>query len=136
MKVKCISNTGKALNGYQRKPLGSSDITQYGQLEISKEYIVMGMIMSEGYLSYLVDDGVISACPYQLFEVIDNKLTSNWFFKSFTKDDDIYPYQEAVWGYYELCFDTNHYEQLVDMEENAMRIYFRRKIEIENELLE
>ena len=136
MKVICKSNTGKALTGYERKPLGCSEITQYGQLEIGKEYLVMGMIMSKGYLSYLVDDGVISACPYQLFEIIDNKLTSNWYFKAFTKDDDIYPYQEAVWGYYELCFDTNHYEQLVDMEENAMRIYFRRKIEIENELLE
>ncbi len=131
MKVKCIFNTGKALLDYERIPLGTTDITQYGQLEIGKEYLVMGMIMTDGYLTYLVDDDVINACPYQFFEITDSQLTPNWYFKALTKQDKNYPNQEAVWGYYELCFNDNHYAQLVDMEESAMRIYFKRKIETE-----
>jgi hypothetical protein len=137
MKVRCLYNTGEILLDYQRIPLGTSIETRYGQLEINKEYLVMGIIIGQGILSYLVDDGgIISACPYQLFDVIDNKLSSNWFFRDFKKSDDIFPYQEAVWGYYELCFEETHYEGLIDMEEKAHRTYFRRKIEIENEFEE
>jgi hypothetical protein len=134
MKVKCLYNTGKALLKYERPPLGTSE-TQYGQLEIGKEYLVMGMLLGEGILDYLIDSGgVISACPYPLFEIVDNKLNSNWFFRSFAQEDTIYPYQVAVWGYYELVFDTSHFEKLVEVDEEAQRIYFRRKIEIEREL--
>ena len=140
MKIKCINNTGEALRSYENTDLkkeelgrfGATVYTQYG-LIIGKDYLVMGMILGEGTLDYLIDDdGVISAYPYPLFEVIDNKVSSNWFFRTFKKDDNIYPYQEAVWGYYELVFDDSHYEKLVDRDEEAHRIYFKRKIELEN----
>ena len=132
MKIKCLFNTGEILLEYSRRPLGTSKETQYGQLEINKEYFVMGMIIGEGTLDYLIDDsGIISACPYQLFEIIDNRLPSNWFFNAFIRSDDIFPYQEAVWGYYELVFDNSHYEKLIEVDEEAHRIYFRRKIELE-----
>jgi len=145
MKVKCIFNTGKALRPYEGKPLksyefgkfGASESTHYGLLEIGREYIVMGIFLREGVLGYLIDDGgVISTYPYQLFEVTDNKLPADWYFRAFTREDDRFPYQEAVWGYYELCFEDNHYEQLVEREEQAMRIYYRRKIEFEKALAE
>jgi len=137
MRVKCLHNTGKALMNYPRKPLGTSEITQYGILEVGKEYLVMGMLLGEGMLDYLVDDGgIISACPCQLFEVVDAKVNSHWYFRAYTKDDDVYPYREAVWGYYELCFVDDHYDQLIEKEEESHRIYFRRKIEIERELAE
>jgi len=140
MKIKCINNTGESLRSYENTNLkkeelgrfGATGYTEYG-LVIGKEYLVMGMIFGEGSLDYLIDDGrVISTYPYPLFEVIVNDISPKWFFKSFKKDDDNYPYQEAVWGYYELVFDENHYEELVEMEEKAHRIYFRRKIELEN----
>lgn len=137
MEVKCIHNTGKILIGYHRKPLGSSAITQYGELKIGKKYLVMGVIMSNGYLTYLIDNNdVISACPYQLFEVTNHVITPNWYFRALTIDDNNFPNQEAVWGYYELCFIDNHFEQLLTMNEDAHRIYFKRKIEIEKELEE
>jgi hypothetical protein len=83
----------------------------------------------------LIDDGgFVSAYPYPLFEVIDSKIPYGWFFKSFKNTDENYPYQEAIWGYYELVFENSHYEKLVDVNEEAMRIYFRRKIEMEKEL--
>ncbi len=142
MKVRCIYNTGEDLRAFENKPLskdelgrfGATEYTQYG-LVIGKDYIVMGMILGEGTLDYLVDDGkYVSAYPYPLFEVIDNKLPSNWFFKSLRNLDENYPYQEAIWGYYELVFDNSHYEKLVDADEETMRTYFRRKIELEKEL--
>lgn len=145
MKVRCIYNTGEDIRGYENKPLikkeelgrfGSTGHTEFG-LTVGKEYIVMGMIFGEGSLDYLIDDGgYASTYPYPLFEVIDNKLPSGWFFKSLKNTDENYPYQEAVWGYYELIFDTDHYEKLVDIDEEAQRIYFRRKIELEKELEE
>lgn len=36
-------------------------------------------------------------------------------------------------GYYELVFDDMHYEQLVDVEKVAYQIYFKRKMELEQE---
>jgi hypothetical protein len=144
MKVRCVYKTGEALRPYENKPLskdelgrfGATGYTQYG-LVIGKDYLVMGMILGEGTLDYLIDDGgYISAYPYPLFEVIDNKLPSSWFFKSLKNTDENYPYQEAVWGYYELVFENSHYERLIDVDKEAMRVYFRRKIELEKELEE
>jgi len=95
----------------------------------------MGMVMKKGYLNYLVDDGgVISVCPYQLFEIINHDLPSGWHFNAFTVSDENYINREALWGYRELCFVYNHYEQLIDMNEEAHRIYYQRKIQMENEL--
>ncbi|GLB54007.1 hypothetical protein NBRC110019_30480 [Neptunitalea chrysea] len=137
MIVKCIHNTGAALTGYERKPLGTSEHTQYGELDIGKEYLVMGMIMKRGYLTYLLDDsGIISACPSQLFDISNSTIPVDWHFKAFTKEHSDYLNKEAVWGYHELVFDDTHYEKLVEGEEEAERIYFKRKIELEKELAE
>ena len=144
MKVRCLYNTGKDIRAYETKPLSKNELgrfrttenTQFG-IDIDKEYIVMGIILGEGTLSYLIDDGgYISAYPFPLLEVIEPKLSSHWFFRSLKNTDKKYPYQEALWGYYEFVFDVNHFEKLVECDEETMRIYFRRKIEFEKELAE
>jgi hypothetical protein len=144
MKIRCIYNTGEDIRPYENRVLnknelgrfGATGYTQFG-LTIGKEYLVMGMLLGEGSLDYLIDDGgYVSAYPYPLFEVIDNKLPSNWFFRSLKNTDEFYPYQEAIWGYYELVFDDTHYEKLVDADETAMRTYFKRKIELEKKIME
>ena len=133
MVVECLYNTGAILLHYDKKPLGVSAETEYGELDIGKKYLVMGIIMKSGYLTYLIDDfGTISACPSYLFRVIDNTIPTNWYFKNYTKEDFDYINKEAIWGYYELVFDDNHYEKLIEYNEEAHRIYFRRKIELEN----
>ncbi|NOQ26943.1 MAG: hypothetical protein GQ564_16405 [Bacteroidales bacterium] len=135
MKIRCQYNSGKIFNDYPQKPAGVNEDTEYGLLKIGKEYIVMGILIGEGILEYLIDDGgIISAFPNQLFEVTDNKLPSNWYFRAFTKEDEIYPYQEAIWGYHELCFNNSHYEQLIEQEEEAVQTYFRQKIALEKYL--
>jgi hypothetical protein len=135
MRVICIANTGKMLLRYPRVPFGTSEQTQYGQLEINQQYLVMGLITTvDGVLHYLIDDhGNISACPYQFFNIIDDRMSRKWLFKAFKIDDAMYSEVESLCGYYELVHDETHYEKLVDFEEEAHRTYFRRKIELEKE---
>jgi len=139
MKVRCVYNSGDELLKYNKNQkkynelgrFGSTKYTEFG-ITLNKEYIVMGMILGKSALEYLIDDdGIISSYPYPLFEVIDNKIPSNWFFKSYNYFDKKYPYIEAIWGYYELVFDDNHYSSLIEGNRAAERIYFKRKIEIE-----
>jgi len=116
-------------------PKGISSHFYYG-LELQKEYLVMGIILTEeNQLWYLIDEGNPSCFPSQLFEVTDAAISSGWCFKICTKDDRVFPFKKvAIWGYYELVFDETHYEQLVDREREALHIYFRRKIEFEKSL--
>ena len=146
MKIRCINNTGVFLRIFENEFLkkdelgrfGATAHTIYGELQVGEEYLVMGLIVFETYQAYLIDDnGFISACPCQLFEVIDSKVNSNWHFRLIEKDEDIYPFVQAVFGYYELCFDKKTYENLiVEKDGESQRIYFKRKIELEKELSE
>lgn len=58
----------------------------------------------------------------------DGALPANWFF---TNDIDEFAFIEAVWGYYELTSDPKHFVGLIEMDEEAHRTYFHRKIEME-----
>ena len=130
MRIRCIVNSEEVQgNDY----IGTFEATINTRLgETLKEYLVMGIMLGEGSLAYLIDDdGFIIARPSPLYEVVNNTLTSAWYFRALKNTDKGYPYREAIWGYYELCFDDNHYEQLVEMEEEARMIYFRRKEELE-----
>jgi len=122
MKVRCLYNTGNSLRAFEYKSLdknimgrfGATGYSIYGELEIGQEFLVMGIIIFETYQAYLIDDNsLISVCPCQLFEVIDNGIISNWFFRLIEKDEDIYPFIQAIFGYYELCFDKKSYENLI-----------------------
>jgi len=145
MKVRCLYNRGEDLRLFEYKPLikdmigrfGATGYTEYNELEIGKEYLVMGLIFFETYQAYLIDDnGLISTCPCQLFEIIDSRVnTANWHFRIMDKTENIYPFIQAILGYYELCNDKKAYEKLIiEKEEEACQIYFKRKIELEKEL--
>ena len=135
MIVKCINNTGRILIDNKIKPHGIFPESIFGELDVGKEYLVMGMVLKDGILYYLVNGGrVISIIPNQLFEVVDNIIPDNWFFKSFTKDMIKIVNMEAIWGYYEFVEDIEHYTKLMLMDEEAHRLYFRRKIELEDKL--
>lgn len=146
MKIRCIANTGEALKPYELKELGSTETGRFGAtastvfsgIAPGEEYLVMGMMLGDGTLWYLVDDhGNIGLYPSPLFEILDNTIPSCWFFLSLSLDlsDEGFPYQEALWGYHEFVFDKTHYQDVVlGGNEEAERIYFRRKIELENTL--
>jgi len=127
MKVKCIHDKVTGDEWFQ-VPYGWPKGTRFGFLEVNKEYLVMGMFKGEGDLYCLIDDyGSIISYPIQLFEVVDSKIPDDWHFRMYTKQDPLYPYREAVWGYYELCFNDDHYDKLVDQDDEAQAIYFRVK---------
>ena len=98
MKILCLYNTGEELRPYETKSLkkeefgrfGATGYTEYGDLEIGKEYLVMGIIVFESYLAYLIDNnGFISTFPCQLFKVVDDKVGLNWHFRLIEKEEDI-----------------------------------------------
>lgn len=129
MKVLC------KYNDPDNAPSGVPNSFNFG-LELGKEYLIMGILLAEKQLWYLVDEkGKPSFYPYQLFQVIDASISANWHFKLYSEDDGIFPFdKEAMWGYAELCFDENHYEQLVDRVPEALELYFKRKIVLEKQL--
>lgn len=106
-------------------------------LELRKEYIVMGTLLYKdtNCLYYLIDvNGRPDWFPYLLFDVSDNTLPENWFMRIDGKKQSNGVY--CIWGFEELCNEDNFYEHLIDRNDQAMKIYFKRKIEIEKSLEE
>jgi hypothetical protein len=82
-------------------------------------------------LYYLVDQwGGPLWEPYLLFDISDNCLPSNWYVQICDKKGpgDLF----YLSGFYELCNDDDYHDLLMDRDEGAMDIYFKRKIEFEN----
>ncbi len=110
----------------------------YGEFgKIGEEYLVTGILLGNCSLSYLIDEaGLMIASPSEAFQVTDNRIPPNWFCKIYAETDPQYSYKEAVCGYYELCFDEQHYSQLVEQQNDAMLLYYQRKLETEKSLNE
>jgi hypothetical protein len=124
MKVICKYNNGSIFKENEIPP-GYSLETEFA-LEVEKEYIVMGIILYNKFLLFLVDEFSNPFWyPSILFTIQDNKISSSWYFKYFhQKDNNL---AEAIWGYYELCLDENHNDRLMDREADDLQIYFRHK---------
>ncbi|EJL72856.1 hypothetical protein [Chryseobacterium populi] len=141
MKVRCISNKGEFLREYEYKNMfdrqefgrfGASANSEYNDLVIGNEYIVMGIIIFQTYQAYLLDDNeFVFACPCQLFEILENKLENNWEFRLIEKGEEIYPYIQAIIGYSELCINKKAYENLIiEKDEDEIVRYFEKKAQI------
>ena len=91
----------------------------------------MGMLLykNSNCLYYLIDvSGRPDWFPHLLFNTSENSLSYDWFVRVNNRGENgIY----CVWGFDELCNSEKFYEQLMERDEQAMGIYFRRKIEIE-----
>jgi hypothetical protein len=139
--VQCIDNTGYFLRDHEYSLLehgvlgrfGTTDEASYvdGGLEIGEKYLVMGIVIFKTYQAYLVDHGGFPLFyPCQLFEVIDEKIITDWHFRLVRKDESIYPFIQAFFGYTELCTDKRSYEKLIiEMDEEFRLKYFNRKTE-------
>ncbi len=120
MKVICKYNSGKDLAPYENITLsigefgrfGVSESSEYGTLDIGREYLVMGIFVFETYQGYLIDgDGLIAVCPCQLFEIVDASVPINWKFRTVDKNEKVYPFVQAVIGYPELCSNSDWIEK-------------------------
>lgn len=140
MKIKCLANKGDYLRQYEYIPLdkdmmgrfGSTSYSEYNEITIEKEYNVMGIITFQTCQAYLVDDECfISVCPCQFFDVVDNTVPNGWYFGLIEKGENIYPFIQAIAGYYELCEHKKSYEELIiNKNRNSEKDYFKRKLEI------
>jgi hypothetical protein len=137
MKVKCIANTGKDL--FMRTLAKQHLITSiFNPLEIGDYYTVYGIVLWDGNLHYLVVDRYKDAelepslYPAELFEVIDNRLPQGGYFAFLGTEDE----NEAVWGYKEFVLDLKHHESLYEREEDALKIFFQRKLQMDESLKE
>jgi hypothetical protein len=141
MRVKCIYNTGKDLRQFELKEFhgnnevgrfGATGNTLYNEIDIGEEYYVGGIIVSDSCVKYLIDSGgYVFSLPAYLFETIDDKFNENWSFCLVGKKHPLYPNVEVIIGYKELCNNTSHYNDLLEVDIEAQKIYFLRKIEIE-----
>jgi hypothetical protein len=106
----------------------------YG-LELHKKYIVMGMAVynDSNCLYYLIDtNGRPNWFPYLLFDVFDKRLPTNWFVK--INNQNIESDIQCLCGFDELCNNPLFYDLLADRNEDALKIYFKKKIELEKEI--
>ncbi len=135
MKVICKQTTSENFNLNEVTTVlsNSFDYTFGGYgLELGKEYIVMGIVVynDSNCLYYLIDvNGRPDWFPFLLFDISNNSLPTNWFTKVIGKSQTTNIYW--LIGFEELCNDENFYHNLTEREDIAMRIYFKRKIEIE-----
>ncbi len=131
MIIRCTDNIGAKLLEYGPLPFGIFESSEYGELEIGREYMVMGMVIFDGLLRYITDDGeLVGAYPWQLFEILDHMLPVSWYFNSVDLRSSEFPNKEAIWGFYELVFEEKYFEELSELERNAIEVYFKRKKEI------
>lgn len=130
MKVQCRFNLGKNLS---KRTLEAGDLpTTEFQLDIGTEYIVYGISLWRGALYYLTMDKYMTLPtwhPADLFIVTDNLTPVEWYFKYFGFNETFN--LNALWGYKELVLDETHYTGLIERENEAIKVFLKRKEEID-----
>ena len=125
MKVLC------KYNNPDEPPVGISGNFNYG-LELNNQYLVMGIIVHDHGVSYLLDkNSTPSFFPSQLFDIVDNTFPPDWGIMLMKDSEYIYSIT-CICGYKELVEDENYYYDLLLAEGDARSIYFMRKSELEN----
>jgi hypothetical protein len=131
MKIKAIANSGKNLS---YKYLGAFDNAEsFFPINIGDIYTVYGINIWAGGINYLTFDKwghYPSWYPAELFEIVDNRLPSEWHFHFYGyKNNELL---NAVLGYKELALNPEHYNQLAEREGLSMYIFNQRKKEIDD----
>ena len=132
MKVRCLNNTGHSLPATYFS-IGYTRQSEF-ELVVGQTYSVYGMCLSRGVLEYLIDpqaDAKPNWYPAVLFEVKDAGIPQSWRF-SFNARNEEYGVP-AIWGYEELVSSENHFDGLGERDVEALRIFFRRRVEMEAE---
>lgn len=128
MRVKCLFNTGA---GFSERTMARTGDSAEARLPmcVNDIYTVYGQMISRGVLKYLIkgaNENLPSWYPAEIFEVVDPLLPLEWYFR-YDRDEDI----SAVWGFWELVNDRPYLEDLIEREDYAIRIFLKRKKEID-----
>jgi len=130
MKIICKKNDAK---GLVLKEVGlTKDEYKFG-LTIGREYLVMGIAIGKEIITpeYLVDDENRDPTwqPYMLFDIIDPTLPPNWLIKIY--DNQYQGDLRSLMGFQELITNDDYHYALIDGQQWALDIYFKRKAEVE-----
>ena len=138
MIIKCIANSGIALSEKQIAIVHNSKDYEYNHLEIDSLYVVCGVSIFKDTLNYLIVgkySNFIMWEPAELFEVVDNRIPPNWYYNYFGKeylsDMENNPFY-AIWGYKEITENLDHNHNLMERNPDDLKIFNKRKTEIEN----
>jgi hypothetical protein len=134
MKVKAIATDGKDLSKYSLRSFHNPE--EYFNLKIGGTYIVYGINLWDRIIHYLtLIEGARNPfwSPAELFEIIDNRLPKEWYFKfyGYEKNSHVVSLVNAVWGYKELALSQKHYDELIEREGDALDIFRMRQKEID-----
>jgi len=107
----------------------NSSVKQYGNyLEMGSEHIVYGIELYNGALRYLITDGGKRPFwyPSELFRITDPLVYAEWYVSAGEYQGKL----NVIWGYKELLGPA-HYQNLLEREPEDMRIFEKRKQEID-----
>lgn len=128
MKVKCLFNTGMGFSKDTILHMGCTVHTEL-PLRVDETYIVYGQMISRGILKYLIKgsgENLPSWYPAEIFEVVDPLLPLEWYFR-YHDEEPI----SAIWGFQELVNEEDYLDKLNDFDDDAIRIFLKRKKEID-----
>jgi hypothetical protein len=121
MKIKCQVNHGRDLPA-QRHGLFYTEKSVF-HIAVGAIYDVYAMTLFKKGITVLVFDDARQPgwYPIELFEVVDGTLPGDWKFSR--RSEGEYG-NEAVFGYPELVDDENHLESLVELNRDALEVFF------------
>jgi hypothetical protein len=133
MLVRCIANSPEALGRPEARAFHGVH-TDYSDLEVEKEYPVLGLSLSELVLLAFV---VVAWekpfwLPVGLFDFTNATLPGCWKFSvenrvAASGGPADYAKRIAIWGYPKLVEDSTHSDMIVERDPDAMAI-FRREL--------
>ncbi|CAG5068875.1 hypothetical protein DYBT9623_01607 [Dyadobacter sp. CECT 9623] len=135
MKITCKATTWERSdqNNMDTVHLNIVDYTFGGYgLELGNKHLVMGVVSykDSNTIYYLIDTyGKPFWFPSQLFEILDHSVPQNWFINVYCGNET--SNVNTLLGFDELVKDEDFHDQLIERDEEVLRLYFKRKIELE-----
>ena len=101
--------------------------TEFSGLIIGEKYLVTSIIYQDNLISFLIDHhGYPFFYPSIIFEIEDPEIPEGWIFNNNPGHNRI----EIIMGYKEICNGQEYFEDLINLEQYAIEVYFKRKKEI------
>jgi hypothetical protein len=125
--LKCVTNRGSSLESIGEGMLITED-TRLDDFTVGRQYRPYAMAMFMNRLTVLVCDDYdyVVWLPIELFTVEDSRVSPRWEFAWYS--DEVAGTlgrrgRQAIWGYHEIVNSDFHYEQLIDGDPEARRIF-------------